>query len=495
MWSRTRSSHRAISSLIDNTYTGRRICRCAYSTKLPTSDLPQPRLDYRNISENITSKSLNALNRKAKIPHDTAASVARNYAECKRISTELNAKRNFRSAIGERVRRSENDAERGEALAEASRLKAEVKELEAKLDAAEQICLLSALSLPNDTHPQSPLGPESAAVTLSTHGPAPLPADPKRDHVTVCEHFGLLDLKSGSTVTGSSWYFLQNEAALLELALTNYAMSIAIAHGFTPVTTPDVVRSDIAVRCGFQPRDDTDPPVSHMYHITPTHLSSPELILSGTSEIPLAGSFANKVYSSLNLPLKVVGIGHAFRSEAGARSADTRGLYRVHQFTKVELFAVTAEDSSDTMMEDMLFVQKSILNGLNLPLRVLDMPTEELGASAYRKYDIEAWMPGRGSWGEVSSLSNCTDYQARRLHVRYRPQGNASDSSVTRLPFAHTLNGTAAAIPRLIIALLENGAVFNDEGKLLAIRLPRSLKPFWIGSKQRNIVQWDDASD
>jgi seryl-tRNA synthetase len=123
------------------------------------------------------------------------------------------------------------------------------------------------------------------------------------------------------------------------------------------------------------------------------------------------------------------------------------------------------------------------------------MPTEELGASAYRKYDIEAWMPGRGSWGEVSSLSNCTDYQARRLHVRYRPQGNASDSSVTRLPFAHTLNGTAAAIPRLIIALLENGAVFNDEGKLLAIRLPRSLKPFWIGSKQRNIVQWDDASD
>jgi seryl-tRNA synthetase len=187
--------------------------------------------------------------------------------------------------------------------------------------------------------------------------------------VTICEHFGLLDLKSGSTVTGSSWYFLQNEATLLELALTNYAMSIAIAHGFTPVTTPDVVRSDIAVRCGFQPRDDTDPPVSHMYHITPTHLSSPELILSGTSEIPLAGSFANKVYSSLNLPLKVVGIGHAFRSEAGARSADTRGLYRVHQFTKVELFAVTTEDSSDTMMEDMLFVQKSILNGLNLPLR------------------------------------------------------------------------------------------------------------------------------
>ncbi|KAF9481654.1 seryl-tRNA synthetase [Pholiota conissans] len=476
MWSRTRSS-------------------CAYSTKLPVSDLPQPRLDYRNISENVTSKSLNALNRKTKLPHDAAASVARNYTEWKRISTELNAKRNSRSALGEKVRRSQNDTERAEALAEASKLKAEVKDLEAKLDEAEQSCLLSALSLPNDTHPSSPLGPEYAAVTLSTHGPPTIPSNPKRDHVTICEHFGLLDLKSGSAVSGTSWYFLREEAALLELALTNYAMSTAIRHGFTPMTTPDVVRSDIAVRCGFQPRDDAEPPVSHMYHITPTHPSSPELILAGTAEIPLAGTFANKVYSSLNLPLKVVGVGHAFRAEAGARSADTRGLYRVHQFTKVELFAVTSEDASDAIMEDMLCVQKSILNGLNLPLRVLDMPTEELGASAYRKYDIEAWMPGRGSWGEVSSLSNCTDYQSRRLHVRYRPQGSAADSSITRLPFAHTLNGTAAAIPRLIIALLENGTVFDSEGEPIFIRLPHALRPFWIGGKQRNIIQWDDASE
>lgn len=243
--------------------------------------------------------------------------------------------------------------------------------MEAKLDAAERECLLSALSIPNDTHPKSPLGPESAALTLSKHGPNPLPPDPKRDHLTISEHFGLLDLKSGSTVTGTSWYFLRNEAALLELALTNYAMSMAIKYGFTPVTTPDVVRSDIALRCGFQPRDDADPPVSHMYHIASTHPSSPELVLSGTSEIPLAGMFANKVYSSLSLPLKVVGVGHAFRSEAGARSADTRGLYRVHQFTKIELFAVTADHASESMMEDMLNIQKSILEGLNLPFKLV----------------------------------------------------------------------------------------------------------------------------
>jgi len=271
--------------------------------------------------------------------------------------------------MGERIRRSSDGTEREAAIAEASRLKAEVRELEATLDVAEQQCLLSALSLPNDTHPKSPLGPESAAVTLSTHGPEPLPSDIKRDHVTISEQFGLLDLKSGSTVSGSSWYFLQNEAALLELALTNYAMSIAIQHGFTPVTTPDVVRSDIAVRCGFQPRDDSDPPVSHMYHITPTNPFSPELVMAGTSEIPLAGMFANKVYSSLSLPLKVVGIGHSFRAEAGARSADTRGLYRVHQFTKIELFSVTAEETSENMMEEMLSIQKSILDGLQLPYK------------------------------------------------------------------------------------------------------------------------------
>lgn len=301
------------------------------------------------------------------------ASVARNYIEWKRVLLELNSKRNERSAAGETIKRNASGPERDAAIAEASRLKVHVKELEATLDIAEQKCLLAALSLPNDTHPKAPLGPESAAVTLSTLGPQPLTTDPKRDHVAIADHFDLLDLRSGSSVVGTSWYFLRNEAALLELALTNYAMSIAIDRGFTPVTTPDVVKSDIAVRCGFQPRDDATPPVSHMYHISKTNPSSPELILAGTAEIPLAGTFANKVYSSINMPLKVVGLGHAFRAEAGARSADTRGLYRVHQFTKIELFAVTTEDTSESMMEDILSVQKSILEGLNIPLRFVPL--------------------------------------------------------------------------------------------------------------------------
>ena len=306
------------------------------------------------------------MNRKVQLPNDAVASAARAYIEWKRISSNLNAKRNARAAVGERIRRSTSDVEREAAIVEASALKVEVKELETTLDKAEQQCLHFALSIPNDTHPKVPLGPESAAVTISMHGRDPIPHDPKRDHLKVGKHFGLLDFESASNVTGNSWYFLRNEAAILELALTNYAMSIAIQHGFTPVTTPDVVRSDIAVRCGFNPRDNSNPPVSHMYHLSS---SSPELVLSGTSEVPLAGMFANKIYSSLDFPLRFVGVGHAFRAEAGARSVDTRGLYRVHQFTKVELFAVTTDDASENMMEEMVSIQKSILEGLGLSFR------------------------------------------------------------------------------------------------------------------------------
>ena len=334
-----------------------------------TTTLPQPQLNYRDIVENVTSKSINALNRKAQLPNDAVASAARAYTEWKRISNDLNAKRNARAAMGERIRRSNSDVERKEAIFNASALKAEMKELEMTLDKVEQQCLHFALPIPNDTHPKVPLGPESAAVLISKHGPFQRSVDPKRDHLRICRHFGLVDFESASNVTGNSWYFLRNEAAMLELALTNFAIMIALRHGYTLVTTPDVVRSDIAVRCGFNPRDNSNPPVSHMYHLSSTSRLSPELVLSGTSEVPLAGMVANKIYSSTDLPLRFVGVGRAFRAEAGARSVDTRGLYRVHQFTKVELFAVTAEDASEDMMEEMLSIQKYILEELGLSFR------------------------------------------------------------------------------------------------------------------------------
>ncbi|GBE77671.1 Serine--tRNA ligase, mitochondrial [Sparassis crispa] len=479
-----------------------------------TTELPKARLDYRHISENAVYKSHNAFNRKSLLPVGALQTIARLYGEQRQLGSQLGKKKHVRNAIGERVRTSSHDPQLKQAvLDEAKSLKAEIAEIEDKLSEVEDELYRLALAIPNDTHPESPIGPESAAAVLSVYGPDPLPASPSRDHVAICRALDLIDLEAAATVTGWSWYYLKNEGALLEIALINYALSLAMKHGFTPVTTPDAVRADIAYRCGFQPRDpDINPPVSQMYHITNSLVAPsaagevtqprPGLVLAGTAEIPLAGMFANKILSPRELPIKVVGLGHAFRAEAGARGADTRGLYRVHQFTKLELFAVTEASESDDMMEVMKRLQTEICKNLGFPYRVLDMPTEELGASAYRKYDIEAWMPGRGSWGEISSTSNCTDYQARRLHIRHRkpvPAGNPAvaqstdsptPSDTAGLPFAHTLNGTAAAVPRLIVALVENGARFNESGTAIGIDLPRCLQPFWVVGSQRDIIRW-----
>ncbi|KAI0257153.1 seryl-tRNA synthetase [Lactifluus subvellereus] len=461
-------------------------CVRRYSAKAANTStaLPKPRLDYRAISENVDYKSHNAFNRKAPLPVGAIQSIERLYSRQKEISHVLNAKRHTQSLIGDRIRQAGKDQEAKQAaLQEAKELKSDISRLEHDLALVDDDLFSLASAVPNDTHPFAPLGPDSAADILSTHGPEPMPASPLRDHVSICRDLGLLDLEAGATVTGSSWYYLLHEAALLEMALTQYGLSIALKHGFAPVITPDVVRSDVARRCGFQPRDDADPPVSQMYHLSgdspsPSH---PELVLSGTAEIPLAGMFANKILPLEVLPRKVVGLGRAFRAEAGARGAETRGLYRVHQFTKLELFAVSQASQSDDVMEEMRRVQTEIFDGLGFPFRVLDMPTEELGASAYRKYDVEAWMPGRGSWGEISSLSNCTDYQSRRLHIRHPP---------STLPFAHTLNGTAVAVPRLIVALLENGARFNKSDQVVGIDLPVALKPFWPRAYSREIVRF-----
>jgi seryl-tRNA synthetase len=263
-----------------------------------------------------------------------------------------------------------------------------------------------------------PIGPEENAVEVERFGPVPLSADLARDHLRTTNWYELLDNEASTISTGSSWPYLRGTLALLEMALINYATSICLKHGYEPVIPPDIIRTDIASRCGFNPRDgaDTDSAPSQTYHIANT-----DLCLAGTAEIPLSALFANRILDHKSLPRKVVGVGHAFRAEAGARGADTRGLYRVHQFTKVEMFCVTAADGdSGQVMEDMRSVQRDIAEGLGLSVRrvsfvirlchvltyrVLDMPTEELGASAARKYDMEAWMPGRGKWGEVCDVT------------------------------------------------------------------------------------------
>ncbi|WWC61444.1 serine-tRNA ligase [Kwoniella dejecticola CBS 10117] len=504
---------------------------------LSSSTLPKPRLDYNALLSDPGYTTLNAIQRAAPLKPDHLLHLARLRETQLILLQKLSTIRAKQKEIGSLIRTGiVGDSE--ELKEQAKKIKKRIKDYEANLVETENELLDLSLLLPNFSHPDAPVGKEENAVILETFGP-PIPtgstqkADKARDHVDFCNFYELLDGEASSNTTGSSWPYLKGILALLEQALIQYSLSIAIKNGFQVVLPPDVVKADIAWRCGFQPRDSSSNPSTQTYHIT-TNASSnstpqggsgsaqtPELCLAGTSEIPLAGLFANRLYHEEDLPKKVVGVGRAFRAEAGARGADTRGLYRVHQFTKVELFAVTTENQSEQMMEDIRAVQKEIAQGLGLSVRVLDMPTEELGASASRKYDMEAWMPGRGKWGEITSTSNCTSYQSRRLSITYRPSPTSSsafDHTQQRpnsdtdtpppapseghtgpLPFAHTLNGTAAAIPRLLVALIEGGMRFkggSDAGEYEGIDLPKVLQRFWIGGDQvgegrkRGLIRW-----
>ncbi|KAI7855267.1 seryl-tRNA synthetase [Circinella umbellata] len=363
------------------------------------------------------------------------------------------------------IRSARNKEERQQFIDRGRQYKDQLKLLDEQFSAVESEMSTHALLIPNDTHPETPVGPEENAKVLKIVGKQRMEND-LLDHLTLAEKLDLVDMGQAAKVSGSKFYYLKNNGAWLEMALIQYAMQKATEHGFSAVITPDIVRASIAYGCGFQPRKTE---ASQIYDVTTAstvNTSAPKMVLAGTAEIPLAGMFAEKMLNEESLPQRVVGFGRAFRAEAGHGSAEERGLYRVHQFSKVELFAVATPEQSDGVLDELRQLQEDIFTELGLCFRVLDMPTEELGASAYRKYDIEAWMPGRQTWGEISSTSNCTDYQTRRLDIRYlssqfKEQVGPKD---VRVPwhikekwvnFCHTLNGTAVAVPRVMIALLE----------------------------------------
>ncbi|KAI9253211.1 hypothetical protein BY458DRAFT_542038 [Sporodiniella umbellata] len=376
----------------------------------------------------------------------------------------LNATRNTLSAT---INKTKSVSEKQELIKEGKMTKANAKLAEEELKEIEDCLLNTGLLIPNMIHPNSPIGPEKNAVILRTVGTPRMEEDLK-DHVQIAAKLNILDLEQAAITSGSSFYYLQGMGAFLELALVNYAMHKAASKGFFGVLTPDIVRTSIAYGCGFQPRASEH---SQIYNI---HSKSDPICLAGTAEIPLAGKFAGKSLLESSLPQRLVGFGHAFRTEDGGRGIETKGLYRVHQFSKVELFAVTTPEQSEEMMEEIRTLQEEIFSELGLCFRVLDMPTEELGASAYRKYDIEAWMPGRKSWGEISSTSNCTDYQSRRLGIRYRPAHRENQQA-----FCHTLNGTAIAVPRLIVALLETFQQKNE-----SVFIPKALRKWLPGEPE-----------
>lgn len=317
-------------------------------------------------------------------------------------------------------------------------------------------------AIPNMSHPDSPPGGEEDSREIG-RGKTPLPAhafQPK-DHVALGEALDLIDLEAGAKVAGHGFYFLRNEAVLLDMALQSFALHRLVQEGFTLVSTPDMARNEMLAGTGFVPRG----PESQIYSIADSDMS-----LIATAEITLAGMLAGEILEEADLPILLCGISHCFRTEAGAHGRASRGLYRVHQFTKVEMFAFTTPDASKAMQERLKDIECQLFDDLGIPYRILDIATGDLGAPAYRKYDLEAWMPGRGEageFGEVTSTSNCTDYQARRLNIRYRPQGGG------RPQHLHMLNGTAVATSRALIAVLENYQQADG-----SIQVPEVLRPY-----------------
>ena len=345
--------------------------------------------------------------------------------------------------VSKSIGQAKDAAEREARKEEGRRLRERTGQLRAELDAlaAEQDAIHR--SIPNMSHPDAPLGGDDQANLEVGRGKTPLPEFGFKplDHVELGERLDLIDFEGGARVAGHGFYFLKNEAVLLELALQRYALGLLIAEGFTPMTTPDLASNQILEGTGYIPRG----PETQIYSIENQNLS-----LVATAEITLGGLLAGQTVDAETLPLKLCGISHCFRTEAGAHGKESRGLFRVHQFTKVEMFAFTLPDDSEAMLEYLRELECRLFDGLSIPYRVVDTATGDLGGPAYRKYDLEAWLPGRGGFGEVTSTSNCTDYQARRLNARFKVKGEKG----TR--FVHTLNGTAIAISRALIAVLEN---------------------------------------
>jgi seryl-tRNA synthetase len=376
-------------------------------------------------------------------------------AERRRLTTEveeLRAEQNRASrAIG-----SASPEERQRRIDEVRRVSERLGELEpALLEAEEQVKAILD-RLPNLPHESVPEGETDEDNEILRHvGERPDFGFDPLDHVDLGTSLGLIDLERGARLSGTRFAYLLGGAAVVQLALVRYCLDRLQPRGFVPVVPPVLVREDAMYGTGFLPTDEAQLYVTR----------EDDLYLVGTSEVALAGLHQGELLEPEGLPRRYVGYSTCFRREAGAHGKDTRGIFRVHQFDKVEMFSFTDPGDSWEEHEFLLSCEEELVGGLGLPYRVASVCTGELGASAAKKYDLEVWLPGQGRYRELTSCSNTTDYQARRLGVRVRtPDGNRP---------AHTLNGTACAIGRTLIALLENHQ--RDDG---SVDLPETLHPY-----------------
>ncbi|MEU1004823.1 MULTISPECIES: serine--tRNA ligase [Streptomyces] len=363
-------------------------------------------------------------------------------------------------ALGKLIPKAAGD-EKAELLKKAGQLAADVKAADADRDAAATETQELLQRLGNLVHPDVPVGGEEDFVTRETHGTIrdfDAEGFEPKDHLALGQLLGAIDVERGAKVSGSRFYFLTGVGALLELALVNAAMAQATAAGFTPMLTPALVRPQSMAGTGFLGQAAQD-----VYH-----LADDDLYLVGTSEVALAAYHMDEILDADRLPLRYAGFSPCFRREAGSHGKDTRGIFRVHQFDKVEMFSYVAPEDSQAEHQRLLEWEKQWLTSLELPFRVIDVASADLGSSASRKFDCEAWIPTQGKYRELTSTSDCTEFQSRRLSIRVR------EGKQVR-PLA-TLNGTLCAVPRTIVAILENHQQADG-----SVRVPEVLRPYLGG--------------
>jgi len=383
---------------------------------------------------------------------DALASLDEERRAARTKAEELRAEQ---KEIGKRIP-GLSGAEKESAIASASQLSDRYKESIARTDELDEAFNALWIELPNMTDPTAADGlDEEDAVEVSRTGEPPVFPFPTMDHVDLGTALGILDVERAAKVSGSRFGFILGELAIVEFALVRYAMDNLMAHGFTPVIPPVLVREHALFGTGFFPGT-----ADQVYAVP-----EDDLFLVGTSEVPIAAYHADEIFDVSELPIRYAGYSTCFRREAGTYGKDTRGIFRVHQFDKVEMFSFVEPEDSRDEHDFLLEREEELIGGLDLPYRVVNVAAGDLGDSAAKKYDIEAWFPAQERYREITSTSNTTDYQARRLKIRYRTDdGNR---------FVHTLNGTAVAVGRILISLMENHQ--QEDG---SIRIPEALASY-----------------
>ncbi len=422
-------------------------------------------LDIKFIRENWELVQQNCNNRLANVDIDRLLALDKERRKIETAIDTLRAERNAASKAKPTPEKIEEMRKVGE----------EIKVLETELSQIEPQYRELLLAVPNLTHPQVVVSnnEDDNPVVETFKKPTKFDFAPK-DHVELAAALDLIDFERATKVSGAKFYYLKNELALLEFALIQYALEILIKHKFTVFVTPDLAKQELLEGLGFNPRDDA----TQVYNIANSDLS-----LIGTAEITMGGYHMNEVFEEADLPKKYVAVSHCFRTEAGSYTKFSKGIFRVHQFTKIEMFEYCLPDQSEKAHQELLEIEKEIFEGLEIPFRVVDHCTADLGAPSSRTYDLEAWMPGKpnkegqdglpagrqGDWAEITSTSNCTDYQARGLNIKYRNQNGEKH-------YVHMLNGTAVAVSRALIAIMENFQAADG-----SIAIPKALQKYLPG--------------